>query len=1629
MKSFSLLSKFILPISIFSLIGCVQPTPHDPDKNLKREENAASFYITKIEKDGPVAKTNIVKGWDIPQAKKYALSTCIRENITNNKLPGHPFVIKVGDVSTRAETDADGCLSWTQYIPYNFLADSQHVFLKGYIQSTGTLKGQRPFKIAFNPWTQDRGSKTPEFVDLRDDPNKPSAIPEGSLVMEKGAVNNALKGLSKQGKLKTRFIWAPKLSYTGVELGRSKNGVSTELQLSIKPSIALTDIYGASYAYKLKKGSFDVWAQVIAVTIENGKYVRTPLTRSVPKKKAVIVNGQLDVNLLTTLQYQAHDGFLELALRLVPRNAPPGLTRLEGIYRMGKTKDIFKTQTGLLQKNMHNVGQKFSLQKKYIPFLFKVNEKSAGDLPDNIYSLTTPVSFFVHKLSGSSIRTKVDKKWRFTQARDYTVTACLKSNLNNSIVKPGQTFFIRIGKEHRKANTGDDGCVSWKESFAYDSISQAANILIQRKITGVKRHYGTRNIKFIINPWNKDHKINSPEFIEQTTSKAPKIPKKLLVSEEEALSYLMGTRTENYGYLHLPSVHTRISQTHKSNKGLNIRINLTLQPKIILFDHFGNPLDPKVLTSGEFKLIPYIVSVRYGKDKKEIRQILSKIKDPKQTHVSIKNSQLIAGIDVDIPGLYKTGDLELALRLVPINNQNHIKRFEGVFDLGSAHKITPGTIFPKNDFLKKNFSFQRDYLDKIPNIADIKGAPSASAFDLETLIIKFKGIRWQTATKRMVDFSVETRVFDGFHGHYIEKEDFTIRMKGEPDDADFPSSDVSTTKESLGKGYLAWTGTIQHKYYSPERYIKKRFILEHKSGFKREFSFYINPWTRGWEFGQDKRINSEERLREMEKRSENALPARLIIANYNLETFDFFTYSVDNFLSLEFHKPFQLQIRPYVIRDTLINGANTSEPLKDGVYLLRVAAKKSYFGVDGQVRDFISPIQKLVTVRNGLIITPIVFTVRDMRLIRLRTFLLIQLETIDLDKVNMIGENLNPHERVSKNFSIEDLKKYTKYNYNALLDKDSGLKTRTFMGPLVMLSNYSSAAMRPTDDLSSSVCETPDCNQLASLQFSSTKAVQMPVKRLYSLDDKSLAEIDDSFKDMTVEKLISRWLRMEKQYLKSMTRQSSFNHFIKNNNLEVIQLSEEPSPESFTKDFTPEIQRENNKVFIDNNGLDGLIKELNRSPLTRDNYGTKPNAKVTQEDINRLFEKGTMSPILVIKMCQLFFKKIINYPNSKGVRLFDVHDNDLLMRSQHLKGEETSFSSSLIKHCGVNLLEGLDNHIVDWDNLLHKKFSRDTPLTKEHIPFPFIIDRKLKVHKTSKVIESAGLALNFNVNTRTSEDAGDSKSNSVAAYFSPLKWIKGVFSQLLSGIGFSASTVRSNYKSRNSNAASGTGIYLSTEMKQILLGFQKYESCITIKLNPESITWDPGIIRRRSLEMKHLINNQYSEQEIFDHLTRGLMLCSGDVIEPSQDDPPKYFRETYYYTTQHFTEGNILDFSNLINHPWLLSVRGLSTFTNFIKQMDGTRVIWESSTRSWRKPNLDDQKDQYPLGFYPVERLALAYAGHLPSTPGFYTLLPGEVFDSENISMETEIDPESLLNQENKDDWKFNDWLEYLTSW
>ena len=300
----------------------------------------------------------------------------------------------------------------------------------------------------------------------------------------------------------------------------------------------------------------------------------------------------------------------------------------------------------------------------------------------------------------------------------------------------------------------------------------------------------------------------------------------------------------------------------------------------------------------------------------------------------------------------------------------------------------------------------------------------------------------------------------------------------------------------------------------------------------------------------------------------------------------------------------------------------------------------------------------------------------------------------------------------------------------------------------------------------------------------------------------------------------------------------------------------------------------------------------------------------------------------------------------------------------------------------------------------------------------FLRDRKLRIYSTGDYAFMGGMQLNFNVTYGFSVGRSTSASASVDLVDIGKQVVgpMGAFvvgnafgGPFLGGASALAVAVIKPFdlkRSTSMSSSSGTSIseqtYLVGQIAKFSIPLKEWEQCVAIRLFPKTV---------QSLRSKILGSFVYGEDEAHDVYARfagqgvvakvddgfddkinqvfgrGIFICDGEhrTVEELPGGKKKLGKdidELYFYFTQHFTEGDMLDQADLYNNPWLLSLRGLRDFSAFVQLIRGQEVVGLDNLRRGIMGERPSEKPAYAL-----DHMANIYKAILPTFPGLYTQL------------------------------------------
>lgn len=835
---------------------------------------------------------------------------------------------------------------------------------------------------------------------------------------------------------------------------------------------------------------------------------------------------------------------------------------------------------------------------------------------------------------------------------------------------------------------------------------------------------------------------------------------------------------------------------------------------------------------------------------------------------------------------------------------------------------------------------------------------------------------------------------------------------------------------------MTWIGHVTHKYYKPEELLFPTVRIKHvSSGFTKELTLAINPWDLFATFGRDRRVLTDEyvdSLREVgtvqgSSKGREKIPSLFFINQFSYHTLRF-RYEIDEFMNLNVKKMLLWRVDPSVLRySSIVNGRRATEHLRDGIYLLKAAVQKDYLdpaarGVSigrdpysGETRlqlseevkkkQYITAVKKLVRVQDGKIITPVEIAMRDLRLMRIRSNMLVQLETIDekeLTKVSILHEELRKlgkerqlkaenggSEAEYRNFMAAKMRPV--YNYvrelselemnkpgrlstpddfakfydemdelkdlpadffskvkdktlqaykkndltymptapivdlDSLRDLDSGLEPRVFSGPVTLLLNSNSSYMRPTDNLDEIYCpSSDDCDrikkELADLHGGKKEDTEYR-------DSPFFGSIKHLYRK-AVDRVIEDMMKLEENYRARNSVASLLYTFVRDYNLTYISLKDKPLIKFDTdkcKTVDDNIPEKGNCLSRTTEGMMPIDQFINEINVRR--FANKP---IEAEELLGVIDGEALDVRLTSRLCNWIAARAEQvWKESKGPRINAAG-------GIHLRQD-------LFWQCISNQLS--------WE----RRPDKHTPT--------FIVERKYKIYQTGDYRFKGGKSMNLNVGASFS--LNHSESFSFGKSYNLLGPLNGIpyVGAILSPAALRLSSDES--KSRSDGTSISEQAFLVMQQATMDLELLRYEKCAIVRMHPD---------RFNEIPMFYFGSRGDSEgdRKVLSEITRGLMFCKGE-----EETKPIAVRERYYYFTQHFTEGDQLDSSDLYNHPWLLGLRGVRDFHTFVALLKAVPYNWK----------LDAVVEEEG---WALQHMMNTYREIHPTFPGLYSILSTE---------------------------------------
>ena len=324
---------------------------------------------------------------------------------------------------------------------------------------------------------------------------------------------------------------------------------------------------------------------------------------------------------------------------------------------------------------------------------------------------------------------------------------------------------------------------------------------------------------------------------------------------------------------------------------------------------------------------------------------------------------------------------------------------------------------------------------------------------------------------------------------------------------------------------------------------------------------------------------------------------------------------------------------------------------------------------------------------------------------------------------------------------------------------------------------------------------------------------------------------------------------------------------------------------------------------------------------------------------------------------------------------------------------------------------------------------------------PIVMERKVRVFKTTgRYIYRGGKSMNVNVSSGFNIASTRGMYSTTRTSFKPYAWFKdivvwaaggavigstflgigalpaavagagfgvlaGVTKAFLGGFDVSRANSRDETITRRGGTTVSSGVFLVAQQATLDVELGEYEKCLVTRFHPMFLKYilNNKIETQKKYDFsnnKRTNLNQFNDEIDFE--TLGVMICTG-----KKENKCLPVKEKYFYFTQHFTDGDMLDVADLHNHPWLLQLRGIRDFMTFSALIGAREVkadgnIWlnqlvNETYKDAVNLRLNGSQDENKVSKFKVveqesdfdwtiKSLSETYFNILPTFPSIYTM-------------------------------------------
>ncbi len=1515
--------------------------------------------------------------WKVPTEKTYSFRVCLVSRVTNAILPvGQDFQIKATDGSYKeAKTDNLGCLDWEETVPFNYAADSMYIEKKRTLIGMGTYRGSSVLRYAINPWLQYRSDSGAEVADLK----RGNANISADRIIPEGAGPEALSGLFSRGASRNLYLdLMPGLEI--IETGDLPDGKLFDIIVQLKPYIEPLNLNQDRDKTYLNNGRYKVYVQLVGEYVgESSNPQRLILA---PELEPQIIDIHTDSTIVfkqqgVPLKRRITTGQVQLAIKVVPVDTPENfdLNPYEGLYNAGAFETFFKNSS-VTQVRGSQEPEGFDYASHIVDTANFDDLRQASwahALPPVEYSMLDPRFVQVKQGETSTDRTVI-----------YRVSTKVTHGVTGGIVRLQPFTIVHPDGRREETQTNHEGILFWTDELHHKYYKREHRILERVKIIH-KRSNNQANQIIALNPWDEGWTFGADIRTGILAKEIDQINASVETEEEQAIVDAVAEHYQNaIGWLKLSDedLSTRLAIMDSRVARLQ-----ELKPNLLFIDAFRYQTIRFCYVIDEFLTLNVKKAVVMAMDPLVQRDTLyrGRIFEPLRDGVYLAKIALVKYfIDPFQNGLHLI-QCDPALGNCPCPEGNNTCN-----ESDKKYHVRP--VSDGNDARKGQYTTVIKKLIRV-QAGRITTPLEFSMRDLRMMTVRSQiMVQLETIDERaLLQGNIVDQRIDELERYFFElnPEDMT---------------------EDDKKDFLDRYGYLPQALSAEEREQKLAEIVAAQEQQRQSFSHFVEESQTELERTRQEQSAAQLRRFEMVEEIEQGLADGNPRAEYEREDplisllrrqdwRDLIQSARENMGQMELQMKAHWDGWNNQQFDELIAGVN------HGKYIPQFENTRPNY------ENFVRNIE---AARPGddyvSQVAPVERNYADYLMVA-QTFLMNQglegivLSQTDLERMAINNYTQNPVAPI--------------INLNLLRNK-SGLMRRSFIGPCTLVENDNMSEMRPTDTVDEKYCDRIDCGE-------TLYEPRNPLPDNSEFEESAHHDSLKPFASMHVDEVVYMHRDNERRYEMEMDALSQMGNFVDKYNMSYVSLTDQPLQKykqgcSFdgVENCFPEVH-ENRMLSDDFLSLaneeslpdllgryyfvnpihklhqvnDEVIRENSLEPLwsrTRKNPGMIASFLFGDGDdvpLGYSDHPGMMYNITAQQHLRTHYENVDDRKIEKddisrwmadGKTKLKLEDSLRICYALSKQVANSLVSTGQVKPSGLE--PGLFENLNSLERfVLHKCMARVRylPVSDEVYLDGILFDRRYKILKTGSYEHIRGVNMNINVgidfsissykDVSTAATAGVNDAGVLGITGAGIgAWVGGpVGAAVGASAGLLIASV-SNSRADGVNQAQGVSVnaatFLVVQKADFHINILEHEKCLSLKFGREFANEvDP-----EDLHLKDGLKT--TDPEIKEALERGFMICDG-VPHTS----PIKIPESYYYVTQHFTAGDMLDDVNLLNHVWLLALRGQRDYNEFVRILNSQQIGPDGVV-------IQDGE----IYDYPVSRLGRVYKQVVPTFPGLYSV-------------------------------------------